>query len=110
VLDHPRARRIVQNFFALHFHRIMSTAAKIIALLGAIFTRTRRRRRTLDVARSPYFIDVFATCAACANNFAQRSFDAMSCARCASLRARIVRSARRIHTSLSGVSVFFIAL
>jgi len=100
----------VQIFFALHLHRVMPTAAKNIARMRAISVRARRRRRMLAVARSPYFIDVFAICAQCTRNVPQLLFTMMSRALNASLRARVMRNARRIHTLLSGVSVFFIAL
>jgi len=100
----------VQNIFALHLQRIMSTAVQKFAHMRAIFICARRRRRTLAVARSPYFIDVFATCAQCARNVAQHLFTTMSRALCASLHARIMRNARRIHTSLSRVMFFFITL
>jgi hypothetical protein len=106
----PRARRIVQNIFALHLHRIVSTAVQNFARMRAIYICVRRRRRTLAVARSPYSIGVFATCAQCAHNLAQHLFTMMSRAPCASLRARVMRNARRIHTLFSGVSDFFIAL
>jgi len=106
----PRASQIVQNIFALHLHRIMSTAVQNFARMRAIFICVRRRRCTLAVARSPYSIDVIATCAQCARSVAQHLFTMMSCAPCASLRARIVHNAHRIHTLFSGVSDFFIAL
>jgi len=60
----------VQNFFALHLHRIMSTAMQNFARMRAISIAARPRRRTRVVAKSPYFIDVFAMCARCARNVA----------------------------------------
>jgi len=100
----------VQIFFALHLHRITSTVAQNFVRTRAIPVRARRRWRTLAVAKSPYSIDVFATCARCVRNVAQRLFTTMSRARCVSSRARVKRNARRVYTLLSGVSVFFIAL
>jgi hypothetical protein len=74
----------VQNFFALYLHRIMSTATKNFARMRAISVRARRRRRAIAVAKSPYFIDVFATRARCVCNVAQHLFTTMSRAFCAS--------------------------
>jgi hypothetical protein len=88
----------------------MSSDAINFARRRAISLRARRRRRTLTVARSPYFIGVSAIGAQCARNVAQHLFTTISRALNASLRARVKRNARRIHTLLSGVSVFFIAL
>jgi hypothetical protein len=100
----------VQNIFELHLHRIVSAAAQKFACRRAIYLRARRRRRTRAVARCPYFIDVFAICAQRVRSVAQLLFTTMSRAPCASLRARVMRNARRVYTMLSGVSVFFIAL
>jgi hypothetical protein len=100
----------VQKIIAVHSRRVTSTTKKKLTRLRAIFVRARRSHQNTADAKSPYFIECFATLARGARCVAARACDAMMRAMNASSMMRAMHRARRVHTSLSGVSVFFIAL
>jgi hypothetical protein len=105
-----RARQLVQKNFAVRFCRARSTTMKNLSRRRANFVRTRRSQRNAGTARSPYFIERFATSACCVRAVIARARYAMLQQADASPPLHDMHRARRIYTSLSRVSVFFIAL
>jgi len=100
----------VQNYFCTVFAARNDAFGEKISGVRGKFVQPILSARARADARNAYSIDVFAICAQCARNVVDRFRFTGMCAWQSTLTVRVAGFARLIHTSLSGVSVFFIAL